>query len=527
MTRWLIEQDRPRSTAEMAADLGLSERVIRYRLGVSERYLESEGASLTRQRGLGLLVVADEQTRNRIKADLGERLAVPRVYSPDEREHLLVAALLWAAPDVVSLDRLNDELEVSKTSARRDLHRCEPWLERNGLPLLRKPGRGLVVMGSERQVRRAMVQLFLEAVPGDVLEELSTTDFVQAQMINTRIPAGLRDRFAELPLRECAQAIKESPLRLGSAGGNNELVFALYLAVTVARCNADRSIQLDAGQMVSLRDHPAWQTVNDLGVPSLGAEEIAGVTEYLLGLDALAAVQQEPLSGSQTLDSLISQAAAQLHPSLADDQELRTSLALHLGRLSVRLKHGLPVHNPLLAEVRERYPDVYRVAVELGVKLSEDFGSPIDADEVGFITMYLSGAMERAHLRPRKRALVVCPSGMATAWVLVSRIQAEFPELSLVQVLSARAFEELSDTDFDLVISTIPLAEGAAPVVVVSPLLSAASTFESSRPLSNRVEQAPCLGPPSLRLFPGSLLNVPAPLWPFGPRGPLATANPL
>ena len=93
-------------------------------------------------------------------------------------------------------------------------------------------------------------------------------------------------------------------------------------------------------------------------------------------------------------------------------------------------------------------------------------------DELGFVTMYLSGAMERAHLRPRRRAMVVCPSGMATAWVLVSRLQAEFPELSLVQVLSAVDYEQQDTSDFNIVISTVSLPEIDAPVVVVSPLLS-------------------------------------------------------
>ena len=73
----------------------------------------------------------------------------------------------------------------------------------------------------------------------------------------------------------------------------------------------------------------------------------------------------------------------------------------------------------------------------------------------------------------RRRALVVCPSGMATAWVLVSRIQAEFPELELVEVLSERGYQGLDHSDYDLVISTVPVPEDTAKVVVVSALLSA------------------------------------------------------
>ena len=108
----------------------------------------------------------------------------------------------------------------------------------------------------------------------------------------------------------------------------------------------------------------------------------------------------------------------------------------------------------------------------LGEAIGAHLTVPIPEDEVGFITMYLSGAMERSRLAPLRRTLVVCPSGMATVWVLVSRIQAEFPQLELASVVAARGFEERASEDIDLVISTVPLAPTDVPVVVVSPLLT-------------------------------------------------------
>ena len=61
---------------------------------------------------------------------------------------------------------------------------------------------------------------------------------------------------------------------------------------------------------------------------------------------------------------------------------------------------------------------------------------------------------------------------MATAWVLVSRIQAEFPQLELVSVIAARDYEGSLSDDIDVVISTVDLVAHSVPVVVVSPLLT-------------------------------------------------------
>jgi galactitol-specific phosphotransferase system IIB component len=313
------------------------------------------------------------------------------------------------------------------------------------------------------------------------LEELTESEFDDARLVNVRVPAGLRDRIAGLPIRRCADAISRSQLALADNPGNSELVFALYLAVSLARFGEGRQLQLDAGQHISLVDHPisvAVQSVVDEVATGLDvdlpSEELAGLTEYALGLDAIASVVGSPRNVKPLVEKLLSLAADRLHPSLAEDAELQSSLAMHLTRLSVRLRHGLPVHNPLLDEIVERYPEVYAVAQDARPVLNAEFDADVTDDEIGFITMYLSGALERSYLRPQKQALIVCPSGMATVWVLVSRVQAEFPALSIAQVLSARQLEDQDLAAFDIVISTVSLDSVDAPVVVVSPLLSAA-----------------------------------------------------
>ena len=140
--RWLLDQEGFRSTASLGADLGLSQRVIRYRLDAVARFLESEGLTLVRQRGTGLGIEGPDHLRESLRDRLSEEDSTLRVYARDERQHILVSALLSAAPEAVSLEELGESLEVSKASARRDLRRAEEWLELRGLLVVRRPGVG-------------------------------------------------------------------------------------------------------------------------------------------------------------------------------------------------------------------------------------------------------------------------------------------------------------------------------------------------------------------------------------------------
>ena len=480
--RWLLDQEGFRSTASLGADLGLSQRVIRYRLDAVASYLQTEGLTLVRQRGTGLGIEGPDDVRERLREELSEQNSAPRVYAREEREHILVAALLAAAPEAVSLEDMGESLEVSKASARRDLKRAEEWLELRGLLVVRRPGVGDSVVGSESKIRQATVQLLVEAVPEDVLYELCDVPAGDSRLVRIKVPAGLRERLAELALHRTSALLSERLFPGALAERQSELVLALYLAVTAERLAAGNEIVMEPGRHRSLADHPVSLTAAPLAAAfsaEFGLElpdaETAGITEYLLGLAALVDHQDDAYEAGvhdELLDRLTSIAAEALHPTLASDAELRRGLAHHLDRLSVRLRYGLPVHNPLLNEVKARYPEIHAVAEQLGVVVAEHFHSAVPEDEVGYVTMYLCGAMERSQLKPGRRAIVVCPSGMATAWILVSRIQAEFPQLELANVMSARAFSTLERADADLVITTVEIEHATIPIVVVNPLLT-------------------------------------------------------
>src|SRR5207249_2186011 len=120
------------------------------------------------------------------------------------------------------------------------------------------------------------------------------------------------------------------------------------------------------------------------------------LTQQLLEVDASLAAQADD---EVEIDRLVAVAAARLHPSLGEDVQLRRSLGEHLRRLRVRLRYGLPVSNPLDQEVRQRYPDVYRVASDIVAALHPVGDAVVPQEEVGFLTMYLAGSLERNRLR--------------------------------------------------------------------------------------------------------------------------------
>jgi len=478
IARLLLEQSDTTRLEQVASSLRLTDRVVRYNLPTVEAYLSGHGLTLVRRRGVGIWIDGDAGARAAVAADLASGVG-PAVLDVEERQARVLLALLNAAPEALRSEDLETRLGVSRATIRRDVRVVEGWLEQHRLHLRRLPGVGLTVRGSEVEVRAALLALILEQIPASRLDGLTRVGAgpepsagrgVDAYVASLGMP-----RFREVIAAELRASDEHDPTMLTAT---------LSLAILVSRVRAGRQARLVRGRLRSLLDHPvaesaariASDVAERMGV-ELGQAEVASITESLLGFVELTNIDDANLESElvEAVDRLVAVAGRRLHPVLAEDELLRGNLIEHFRRLQVRLRYSLPVSNPLHHDVQRRYPDVFGVAQRLVADLGRFGGAPVPIEEVGFLTMYLAGSLERHRLRAKVRVTVVCPAGMATAWILVSRLLAEFPQVEVGKVISKAAFEDdLADAATELVISTVPLDDyaGQAPLLVVSPLLN-------------------------------------------------------
>jgi transcriptional antiterminator len=485
IAKLLIEQNGTTRLEQVASSLRLTDRVVRYNLPSVEAYLAGHGLKLVKRRGVGIWIDGDAAKRTKVVDDLATA-AGPAVLDADDRQARVILALLEAAPDAVRSEDLEASLGVSRPTIRRDVRVAEAWLEQHRLHLRRLPGVGLAVRGSEVEVRAALLALILERVPANVLDTLSgqRSEPDRANDANPRkTAAGLEGHVAGLGLPAFREILVHE-LRSQDEHDPTMLTATLSLAIVVSRVRANRHARLVRGRLRSLLDHPVAESADRIAAAvtsglglALGPAETASITESLLGFVELTNVDDASAEAEliDTVHRLVAAASQRVHPALGDDELLRANLVEHFRRLQVRLRYGLPISNPLQHDVQKRYPDVYREAQRLVGETRRLSGMAIPVEEVGFLTMYLAGSLERHRLMTKVRVTVVCPAGMATAWILVSRLLAEFPQVEVGKVISKAAFEdEVVDADTELVISTVPLDGygGTAPLVVVNPLLS-------------------------------------------------------
>lgn len=476
IARHLLVASSPATVQSIASALRLTPRMVHYNLKRIERYLGDRGLRVVRKPGVGVWLEGSEDQRRAVSATLDEATG-PRVLDAAGRRVRALAALLDRAPDSLQMFELESELDASRQTVRRDVRDAESWLEEHRLHLQRLPGVGLAIRGDEIDVRKALLALILEAVPPDVL--FAEDPGRHSRSADARGESDALLRFSATLEAPTYRAILTEQIHELDTASSMTTAGSVYLAIVAHRVRAGRRVRFRSGQLRSLIDHPVADAASAIAAAVerrvglvLDEADVAAITEFLLGFAELVGTPSAPDDESERIERLVASAAKRIHPALAEDVELRRSLAEHVRRLRVRLRYGLPVSNPLDEEVRQRYPDVYKVASQIVTDLGD--GDAVPSAEVGFLTMYLAGSLERNRLRPKVRVVVVCPAGMATAWILVSRLAAIFPQIEVSKVVSKEAFEGgTEDAGADIVISTVPVSPAGKRVrsVVVSPLL--------------------------------------------------------
>jgi len=112
----------------------------------------------------------------------------------------------------------------------------------------------------------------------------------------------------------------------------------------------------------------------------------------------------------------------------------------------------------------------------MGAFILERTGYQVPDAEINNIAALLRAARIRIEPHLFRKVLVVCPGGMASAQLLLSRLEARFPRLGPLKVISMRELTDENIAPADLIISTVPLANNIQrkiKVIQVHPLLLA------------------------------------------------------
>ena len=492
MLHLLLESSAPLGAADLAERMQLTPRQVNYGLKGLRSWLAQRNVNLEVTPGVGAGLACSPDQQRALERELTAEANFQLVLSVEQRQQL-IALILLVANEPLILYQLQQLAQVSRTTILKDLDAVESWIQSLDLKLERRQNYGVWIQGSEKLQRQALAAfLWGQTSLGQPLTAMTHT---QGLVFELDSDAGL------LPIVEQANKIIRgwdttrtfgqvtyAEDQLGGRFTDDAVLYlAMVLAIQTERVKSGKVVDLPELLWSWLRDLEVWATAvqisNHLGRHVHGSwpdSEIAAIAMHIL-----TAPRNERWPGdleidqkfTQLIDELVRRAVAAYGlPHLDQDKPLRDGLVIHITPACLRHRFGLwlPTSSPVTT-LSEKYPFERDLAFSLAEVIWEQTAVSLPESEINNIAMLLRAAYIRERPNRVQEVVVVCPSGMASAQLLVARLKTRFPRLGIVRVISMRELNrDLLDTA-ELIITTVPLhgnvADYQGKIIQVHPLL--------------------------------------------------------
>ncbi len=488
----LCRQEKYTTIASIAETLNLSSRTVLRELDEVEKLLAQHGLELEKKPNKGLVVKGSTEEKNNL-LQLLETLAENKVYTPQERQTVILSELLQNQ-NPTKLYYFTRIFDVSEGTVSRDLDSLEGWLSQYHLTLIRKPGLGVYIEGSEGEIRRAIINLLYENIDQNQLHSFMKESFKVTVDRQPGIEIRMRNRLLNLidgdTIAKLETLIHEIEDIMGYSFADSAYVgLVVHLALAVQRIRNNEKITVDKSYLKELSHKQEYSAAEhltkriekalDIEIPD---DEIAYITMHIIGSKNrdIFHDQRDKATGSFELVKLardmIKVAEHESNCYLEQNQKLLIGLVNHLGPAINRLKMNMDIRNPLLEEIKAFYPHIMEISKKCAEVIEKRYDIQIPESEIGYIAMHLGAAIEKKKMYDRRlyQAAVACPSGIGASRMLAARIENEYENITVCDVISTINLEEyaLKKAKFDFIISTVPIQGVKLPVLVVSPLLS-------------------------------------------------------
>lgn len=481
----LLQSSTPVTLKEISDELEISSRTIQRELSGIDQFLESYRIVLNKKTRVGLFLEGEEEDKKKLFQFLTINQSI-KIFSPEERQYLL-KQLLLALKEPTKLYYFSHKFNVTEATVSNDLLKIEPWFEKHQIKLIRKPGFGVYIEGSEKSIREAIIELLYQHYSQEQLMEILSS-YSQSSSDKMKLELSIKNRLLHFIDPATIQRIEEVVQKTQEWGymltDSAYVGLVVHIALAIQRLKNGERITIGQDILDKLKEAKEFQFAGQMAADlsslleiQIPESEVGYITMHLLGakVKRLYSSSLYPNDIEDYVYHMVQIVENEMKLNFTADASLIEHLSTHLRSAIHRIKLNMEIRNPLLGSIKENYSKIFSAARKATAYLEKHLQCSIPEEEVGYIAMHFGAAAVRAEGQKREsyRTLLVCTSGMGTSRLLSAQIEKQLPHVEVVDIVSLLHLDEWirSKSPVDLIISTVPFESEGKKAVVVNPFL--------------------------------------------------------
>jgi mannitol operon transcriptional antiterminator len=503
----MLRQQSAVSVKNLAESVGTSKRTVQRELEYIQGSLKGYDITFMSKTGTGVWLESSQEERERLLSQLEQGNTYDAGNREDRRKRLILEIL--KDKELKKLFYYSSQFKVSEATVSTDLEAIEEWLNRYQIRIIRKPGSGIAIEGSEENYRRA-IRVFVEE---NIDTQLIREAYDPEQGVDFKYKGvrknGIRQILDDDVLKRVVNCIvgMDNP-RIRTLTENSYVGLVIHVSIAINRILSNEIIEQDKVWMDKIDEDEDYALARDIAgeleeefqveIPRVEIAyiwlHIKGAKHEKIDLDGTKTLEIENRRLQQMVNEMIDVFDAENAFLLKQDEEFIQGLLAHLQPTFVRLMHNMQIRNPVLEDIKRDYADIFNRCLRVSEVLSRWTGKPVPEEETGFLTVHFGAALVRLesrneNLRPVDVG-VVCSSGIGISRLMSSKLDKVFKDRMQITTYGKNDITPYLISKTDFFISSISMELDEIPVVFVSPLLNE-EDMQAIRNMIYRYERMP------------------------------------
>lgn len=503
----LLTEQETISVKDLAEKVGVSKRTVQRELGYLQSELKPYDIRFMSKTGVGVWLEGNAEQKEQLLQNINQGDSYD-VSNREERRKRLILEVL-KEKGLKKLFYYSSQFQVSEATISADLEAVEQWLEQYGLVVMRKPGSGIAVEGNEKDYRRAIrafidenidTRLISDAYEDEHLWEESCQGFAKSNMGKV-----LDDEILKRVIR-CLMGMNHA--RVLTLTESSYIGLVIHITIAINRILKEETLE-SKGSWEDMQEQDADYALAeeivskleqefDIHIPEVETSyiclHIKGAKHEKIAFKDGRSVEMGNRELQELLNAMIDAFDGEKAFYLKQDDEFIQGILAHLQPTLIRLLHGKKIHNPILKEIRESYPDIYERCRNVSRVLEQKINKAVPEEEMGFMAVHFGAALVRLEgLKEQIRQVqigVVCSSGIGISRLMSSKLEKAFRERVNITAYGKNDITPYIMGKTDFFISSLSIDIKEVPVVFVNPLLGE-QDMEKCRHMVYQYERMP------------------------------------
>lgn len=448
----LLEENLCKLNGEKIGEvLSISDRTVRKEIKGMNEVGKNHGFIIKNMRGKGFYIdVLDQQNFRQFK---NSNLTSPIYFDINTKEGRIKQCIiiLLNAHQFMTLEELAEKMYVGRTTLSLEIKEIRNLLNSFNLSLHSKVGKGILIEGSERNKRCALLSLIDESFEFSQIE--SYFGWKNQQHFLEALHKQLPPLFSSFHLYFSDENLKN---------------FIFHLVIMADRIQNQFVLELEYGrdkwgQYTELMDN-LIKLLSEVFLIDIPQSE----QDYLfiqVRSKMITAVDQNQNINNLVNDYIqlfLDKINENYFYDLNDDEQLRSDLQSHINSMLFRVKNNIRVRNPMEEHIKKYFPLAYEITLYAVKSIKNELSYEVNHGEIAYLSLHIGASLERNYQVKYERhnsCLIVCGSGIGTARVIETTIKQTIPDLFITKTISVQRYSTLPYVEEDVVITTIDIEE--------------------------------------------------------------------